>query len=180
MTDFFDDPAFVRELFEFVLAMELPFARAQIAAGADIVGIGDAAASLVGPRIYEEFVWPYQRKLVQGVQALGAKVRMHVCGNTRRILAGLGRLGCDLVDLDFPVPLSAARAAMGPAQVVTGNIHPVAVLRNGTPEAIIAAVAECHRQAGPRWVVAAGCEVPRDTPPENLAALGEYARSHQA
>ena len=53
----------------------------------------------------------------------------------------------------------------------------MAVLRNGTPESITAAIAECHRQAGPRYVVAAGCEVPRDTPLENLLALRDYARA---
>ena len=59
MLDFVDDPAFVRDFFEFVIAMELRFAREQINAGADIIGIGDAAASLVGPRIYQEFALPY-------------------------------------------------------------------------------------------------------------------------
>ena len=63
MLDFFDDPAFVRDLFGFVIEMELRFARAQLQAGADIIGVGDAAASLVGPQIYEEFVWPFEKKL---------------------------------------------------------------------------------------------------------------------
>ena len=54
MTDFFDDIPFVQALFEFVIEMELRFARAQIEAGADVIGVGDAAASLVGPSIYEE------------------------------------------------------------------------------------------------------------------------------
>src|SRR4051794_29940972 len=48
MLDFFDDPAFVRDLFDLVVEMELGFARIQIAAGADLIGVGDAAASLVG------------------------------------------------------------------------------------------------------------------------------------
>jgi len=180
MTDFFDDPPFVRDLFAFVLAMELRFAQAQVAAGIDIMGIGDAAASLVGPRIYEEFVWPYEQKMVQAVQQMGIKVRLHICGNIRRILSGVGRLGCEIVDLDFMVPVAEARAAMGPAQVLAGNLNPVAVLRNGTPESITAAIAECHRQAGGPYIVAAGCEVPRDTPPQNLRALRDYARSHAA
>ena len=47
MLDFFDDPGFVRDLFEFVLALELRFARAQVEAGVDAIGLGDAAASLV-------------------------------------------------------------------------------------------------------------------------------------
>jgi uroporphyrinogen-III decarboxylase len=59
MTDFYDDPGFVRGLFDFIVEMELRFARAQVDAGCDLVGMGDAAASLVGPQIYEEFVWPY-------------------------------------------------------------------------------------------------------------------------
>jgi uroporphyrinogen-III decarboxylase len=111
---------------------------------------------------------------------MGIKVRLHICGNIRRILSGVGRLGCEIVDLDFMVPVAEARAAMGPAQVLAGNLNPVAVLRNGTPESITAAIAECHRQAGGPYIVAAGCEVPRDTPPQNLRALRDYARSHAA
>jgi MtaA/CmuA family methyltransferase len=178
MMDFIDDPAFVRNLFEFVLEMEVRFARAQVEAGVDIVGIGDAAASLVGPQIYEEFVFPYQRKLVEAVHGLGSRVRLHICGNTTPIVAGLGRLGCEIIDLDWMVSLERARGIMGPGQVLAGNIDPVAVLRRGTTELVNAGVRECQRQAGPRYIVAAGCEVPRGTPEANLFALRDYARGH--
>jgi MtaA/CmuA family methyltransferase len=180
MLDFFDDPAFVRDLFDFVLEMELRFAREQVAAGAEVIGIGDAAASLIGPKLYEEFVWPYEKRMVDGVKALGAKVRLHICGNTRKILAGMGKLGCDIVDLDFLSPMAEGRAQMGPEQTLLGNIDPVRVLRDGTPDQIYAAVAECHRQAGDRYIVGPGCEVPRDTPHENLRALVAYAKEYRA
>ena len=179
MLDFIDDPAFVRELFEFVVRMELEFARAQLEAGADLIGIGDAAASLVGPRIYEEFVWPYEQKLVDGLHALGARVRLHICGKTRRLFPGMGKLGAEIVDLDWMAPLAEARAVMGPAQVLLGNIDPLAALRNARPESVRAAIAECHRQAGPRYIAGAGCEVVRDTPAENVLALAVYARTHR-
>ncbi|HEV2393642.1 MAG TPA: uroporphyrinogen decarboxylase family protein [Verrucomicrobiae bacterium] len=178
MMDFFDDPSFVRDLFAFVVEMELRFARAQIEAGADVIGVGDAAASLVGPQIYNEFVWPYEKKLVDGIHALGAKVRMHICGNTRPILEGLGRLQCEIVDLDSLAPLSEARRKMGPEQVLLGNLNPVAVLRNSRARDVTAAVADCHQQAGPRFIVGAGCEVPRDTTSENLRAMCDYALNH--
>ena len=179
MTDFFDDPAFVHDLFAFVVELELRFAREQVAAGADLIGIGDAAASLIGPDLYREFVWPHEKKLVDGIRALGVPARLHICGNTRAHLAGMGRLGCAIVDLDSMVPLAEARAQMGPDQVLLGNLNPVAVLRNGTPTAVTAALAACHREAGPRFIVGAGCEVPKDTSHENLRALCDYARSHQ-
>lgn len=179
MLDFFDDPGFVRDLFAFCIEMELRFARVQIEAGADLIGIGDAAASLVGPQIYEEFVWPYEKKLVDGVHALGGRARLHICGDTRFCLGGMGRLGCSVVDLDSLAPLSEGRAAMGPGQVILGNLNPVTILRNGTPELVTRTIAECHQAAGGRFIVGAGCEVPRDTPPENLFALRDYAHGHR-
>ncbi len=180
MLDFADDPGFVRDLFEFCVEMELAFARAQVEAGADLIGVGDAAASLVGPRLYEESVWPYERKLIDGLHAVGARVRLHICGKTRRLFQWMGRLDAEIVDLDWMAPLGEARREMGPAQVLLGNIDPVAVLRAGTPELVRAAVGECHRQARARYIVGAGCEVVRDTPEANLRALCEYAFEHAA
>jgi MtaA/CmuA family methyltransferase len=177
MLDFYDDPDFVNALFAFTLEMGLRFARAQVEAGVDLIGIGDAAASLVGPAIYEEFVLPFERKLVEGIREMGVLTRLHICGNTRQILRGMGSLGCDIVDIDYPVPMAEARAAMGQT-VLLGNVNPVAVVRNGTPAGITEALAGCHRDAGNRYIVGAGCEVPRDTPPENMRALCEYARTH--
>jgi MtaA/CmuA family methyltransferase len=177
MTDFYDDPAFVRGLFDFVLATGLEFARAQVDAGADLIGVGDAAASLVGPQIYEEFVRPYEQKLVDGLHAMGTKVRLHICGNIRRILPRIGSLGCEIVDIDSMVSLAEARKEMGPRVLLLGNIDPVKTLRNGTPEAVAAALAECKRQAGSRYIVGAGCEVPRDTPEGNVRAMTSYARA---
>jgi MtaA/CmuA family methyltransferase len=178
MLDFYDDPDFIRDLFEFVLEMELRFARAQVDAGADLIGIGDAATSLVGPEIHNAFIRPYQKRMVDGVHAMGARIRLHICGNINAILEPIGRLGCDIVDLDYMVPLAAARAAMGPAQVLLGNLNPVADLRNSAPPAITAALAACHRAAGPRYIIGAGCEIPRDTPAENVHAMAAYATSH--
>lgn len=178
MLDFHDDPGFVVELFEFVVAMELVFARAQVEAGATLIGIGDAAASLAGPRIYERFVFPYEARLVRGIQSMGVPVRLHICGNTRKILKGMAETGADMIDIDYPVSLAEARAAMSPDTVVAGNLDPVRAIRDGSPESIQDALAECHRQAGPHYIVAAGCEIPRGTAEANLMAMTRYAQTH--
>lgn len=180
MLDFYDDEGFVRDLFEFVLEMELRFARAQIEAGADIVGMGDAAASLVGPDIYRDFVLPYERRMVEGIQAAGGRVRLHICGRTNTILQGIGSLGCEIVDLDYFADMTRARVEMGAGQVLLGNLEPVGVLRNQTPAQVTDAVAACHRAAGSRYIVGAGCEIVRDTPEANVRALCDYARQSRA
>ncbi len=180
MMDFSDDPAFVHDLFDFTLQVAIRFAAAQIQAGADIIGVGDAAASLVGPRIYKEFVWPWEKRLVDSIHANGGRVRLHICGNTRRILDGMGTLGCDMMDIDYPVPMDQARTQTGPQQTLAANIDPVRELRDGSPETIAQSLEALQQQAGARWIVAAGCEVVRDTPHENVRAMVEFAQTHAA
>jgi len=157
--------------------MELDFAKAQVEAGADLIGIGNAAASLVGPKFYDGYVWHYEKRLIEGIHQLGAAVRLHICGKTRRILDGMGRTGADIIDLGYLAPIAEARARMGPRQVLLGNVEPVGVLRNGTPETVRDAIAACHRAAGENYIAGAGCEVCRDTPEANLRALCDYAHA---
>ncbi len=177
MLDFIDDPPFVQALFDYTVRMEIAFAQPQIEAGAALIGVGDAAASLIGPRLYNDFVLPYEKKLVDAIHAMGAAVRLHICGNTKRITKGMGELGCEIVDLDYLSPVAEARAAMGPRQVLLGNIDAVRVLRDGTPASIEAALASCHAAAGDAYIVGAGCEVPRGTPFENVEAMARFART---
>jgi len=176
MLDFYDDPDWVRDLFAFLVEMELEFAKAQIEAGCDLIGCGDAAASLIGPQLYEAFVWPQEKRLFDSIHEAGGRVRLHICGNTRAILEPIGRLGVEMVDLDFMVPVAEARAQMGPEQVLSGNLDPVHAVREGTPESIREGLAACHAAAGDAYIIAAGCEIVRDTPPENFLAMRDYAR----
>jgi len=180
MTDFSDDPEFVHDLFEFTLQRAILFADAQIEAGADIIGVGDAAASLVGPHVYKEFVWPWEKRLVDAIHKKGCKVRLHICGNTRRILELAGTMGCDIIDIDYPVAMDQARSLTGTRQVLAGNLDPVREVRNGSPETIAQALEILQASAGAAWIVAAGCEIVRDTPHRNMRALVQFARAQQA
>ena len=179
MLDFYDDPQFVRDLFAFSVEMEIEFARRQIEAGVDIMGIGDAAASLVGPRFYEQFVWPYEKQLIDAIHEMGAKVRLHICGDTRFILKPMAQLGADMIDLDYFVPMDQARTEMGSDQVLLGNLDPVRKVRDGTPETVYQALEICYRQTAPRYIVGAGCEIARNTPEENIHAMVRFARDHR-
>jgi uroporphyrinogen-III decarboxylase len=88
-------------------------------------------------------------------------------------------LGCDIVDLDHMVPIAEARSKMGPDQVLCGNLDPVSLLQDSSPDIILKAIEKCRVDAGGRYIVGAGCELTRATPKENITALRDYARSQR-
>lgn len=178
MMDFYDDPLFVHELFEFTLELGIAFGRAQIEAGADIIGIGDAAASLIGPQLYNDFVWSMEKRLIEALHKAGTKIRLHICGDIRSIMEPIGKLGCEIIDIDSMVPMEEARAKIGPQACLLGGIDPVRELQNGSPEELMGVLAKCHQKAGLRYIVGAGCEVPPATPLGNLQIMSDYAKNN--
>jgi len=173
MTDLYDDAEFVHALLRFTTEMELAFGLAQIEAGARFIGVGDPIASLVSPRMYRQFNQPYVRELVAGLKRAGARVKYHACGNTAALLPLFGELGVDILNLDTLIDLGAAKGMLGDKVCIKGNLDPVRVLMDGTPEDVTAAAQRCIAQAGAGggFILSPGCEVPRDTPPANLDAL---------
>lgn len=169
MIDVSEVPEWVEELLEFCVVQEIMFAEAQIDAGADIIGIGDAVASLVSPAMYERFALPYQQRIVDAIHAKGALARLHICGRTTHLLPQMVRSGADILDVDSMVPIEAAVEAATPT-VICGNINPVTVLMQGTPEDVIAATLDTRMKGGTHFIGMAGCEVPDATPHENLQA----------
>ncbi len=171
--DLVDDPDYAGDLMDLCVEVGLDFARAQVEAGADTIGIGDAAASQVSPGLYEELILPRQQRLVRGVRAMGAYVRLHICGNITHLLPGIATLGVHILDVDHMVDLARVREAIGPHTVIAGNLDPVSAVLRSHPEAIRKAVRACYARAGNPFMAAAGCEIPSGTPPENLRALCE-------
>jgi uroporphyrinogen-III decarboxylase len=106
-------------------------------------------------------------------------VRLHICGKPRCILEGVRSLGCEIMDIDYPVAMDQAHSLTGAQQVLTGNLDPVRDVRNGTPESIAKGLEALQPLAGANWVVAAGCEIVRDTAHDNLHAMVEFARTHR-
>jgi uroporphyrinogen-III decarboxylase len=63
---------------------------------------------------------------------------------------------------------------MGQHAVLASNLDPVRSVRDGTPESIAAALAQCRQDVGGNFIVAAGCEIPRGTPDANLFAMRDF------
>jgi MtaA/CmuA family methyltransferase len=171
------DPPYACELMDRCVEVGIAFGRAQIEAGADTVGVGDAIASQMSAEMYEEFVFPREKRLFEGIHAAGGLVRLHICGDTTHLLPAFARVGADIVDLDWQVDMAAARAALGRGIVLVGNLDPVSAVQRSTPERIRQAVAEAYQTVGNPYMVGAGCEIPPGTAPENLRALCSPVRS---
>jgi len=149
----------------------------QTLAGADIIGIGDAAASIISPEQYRAKVLPFEQQLVIAIHDAGAKVKLHICGDITHLLDDVGRTGADIIDVDWMVDIPIALARWPAHTVINGNFDPVAVMLQGTPDAVRRAVRRNLSEGGDRLCVSPGCEVPRDTPYENLLALQEALES---
>ncbi|MBN1287875.1 MAG: uroporphyrinogen decarboxylase family protein [Anaerolineae bacterium] len=172
LLDFYDRPEWVEELLETCVAVGIAFARAQIEAGADIIGLGDAITSQIAPAMYEQFGLPYERRIFDAVHEMGALARLHICGDTSRILALMAQSGADIIDIDWMVDIEAAAQAFQAAGNIApcGNFDPVAVMLQGAPEQVYQAALDCLALGGPRSFSGAGCEIPDGTPHANLHA----------
>jgi len=181
MIDFYDEPEFVVDLLRFCADVAIRYAPVQIKAGADTIGMSDAAASLIGPQFYEEFVWPEQLRVMRTLQKQHPTVirRLHMCGRTDSLFEKMAELPVDIYELDFPANLAEGRAKLGFNRVITGNVSTITDLLEGTPEQVYAACERCHKTCGKYYIVGAGCEISPRTPPENLRAMMTYAREHK-
>lgn len=178
MMDFFDDAPFVNDLMDFITDQAISFALAQLDAGADIIGIGDAASSLIGPEFYHEFSAPRTRRCVEAIHNAGGLVRLHICGRTEGLAGDWKDLKVDMIDVDAGNSLAAIREILGPGgAALAGNLDPVRDVRDSDPVRIVERLSECEKDCSPSWIVGAGCEIPVDCPDINLKAMENYAKN---
>ena len=168
-----DEPELVHQLLEFLTRVVIDFALIQLEAGAPMIGAGDAAASLISPRLYREFALPYEQRVCQAVQARGGLVKLHICGNTSALLPDMARCGADLFNVDHMVDLARAAQIYGAAgKAFKGNLNPVADLMDITPEECREKTWRCLKTGGGgRYMLSAGCEVPAGVGDETFTAF---------
>jgi MtaA/CmuA family methyltransferase len=170
MTDLVSRPAWLSELLEICVEVGIAFARAQVEAGADIIGLGDAVCSQISPKMYRQFALPYEQRIFAAVHEMGAIARLHICGNTTRLLPDMLQSGADIIDLDWMVDIEKAALLFDNKAAICGNFDPVTVMLQGTEATVRAATQICLQSGGKRLFSGAGCEIPDGTPDANLLA----------
>ena len=122
-----DEPEAAQELLDFCQEQERLFAIAQIDAGAEIIGLGDAATSLIGAARYKEFAFEREKKMFAEIHARGALAKLHICGNINPFLELAAQTGCDILDCDHMVDMKRAGELMLGKGCACGNFDPVTI-----------------------------------------------------
>lgn len=163
---------YLSELFDIVFRKACEFSKAQIDAGANIIGIGNAAASLIGPMLYEKYALEYDKRLIDYIKSLGAKTKLHICGNITPLLPLLKTLGADILDIDSMVDFTlAVETFRNTCTSVNGNLEPVGAFLYGDTASIYELTRQLVKKCDVDTIISAGCEIPRDTPPENMLSM---------
>jgi MtaA/CmuA family methyltransferase len=178
MMDLFERPDWVNDLLEVITEVEIEFAVAQIKAGADIIGLGDAICSQISPEMYSEFALPYEKRIFDAIKKEGAIPRLHICGDTNALLPSMVGSGAAIIDLDWMVDINLAHEQHGDKISFCGNMDPVAVFLEGTKEEVYEATNLTVKKTKSKIISSAGCEIPIGTPAEILRSHNDALINH--
>lgn len=179
--DMIKNPAWVHELLEICTQAGIRFIDEILKRGAlPIIVEPIGSGSLVSPRHFKEFVAPYLKRLADHVHQTGGGMPavLHICGKTTPNFKAMLEADFDIWSLDA-CDLGEAKAAAGHRVALVGNVIPANLLKN-SPEEIDAEAREICEKMGDKvgFILGSGCEVPINTPPENIDALINAARKY--
>ncbi len=152
----FDDPSWVHALLGVLQRRKLAYAVTLDGATYDVIELGGGAASstVISPALFEEFVAPYDRVLIDAFHAAGQKVVYHTCGGMMPLLEGLVAMGPDAMETFTPcgmgadVDLAAAKRRVGDKICMIGGFDQFHFFVGCTPGETRAEVRRCFEAAG--------------------------------
>jgi len=176
--DAIKDPGYVHELMRFCTEVSIRSGEAMysLVKGGLSYSEAPASCSLISPKIYRTFVFPYHKQIVDYFKERKVSVGYHVCGYADPILEDIVNTGMTNISIDAPTDLAmAAKATKGKA-VLIGNVN-TNLFFSGTREEMGQAIKNCLDMA-PKdsgYILASGCEVPGVAPPEKVGWFMELA-----
>lgn len=147
------------------------FINAQLEAGADGIQIVEPCCSLISPALYEHVIMPLHKRMVERIQRDGGFARLHICGDTNKLLPFTLGTGTHILDVDSAVDVGKGAALLSNGQVFCGNLHPASDILDGKPEDFYDKVHALYTASGNRIIISGGCDIPPATPEENMIAF---------
>ncbi len=180
-----DDPDKARACLERLTEGAIDLAKKQAIQGVDAILISSAfaGAGLISKQHYQEFVLPYEKKIIQEVKKeYSIPIYTHTCGSIGDRLDLMVATGTNGIDTLDPPPLGTveleeAKKILSGKTFIKGNIDPVNTLLNGTPDQIKEDVKWRIGvgKPGGGYILSSACSVAPSTPPENIELLSQLA-----
>ncbi|WP_286151949.1 uroporphyrinogen decarboxylase family protein [Sporofaciens musculi] len=133
-----------------------------------------AARNLLSKKQFNEFFLPYLKQAVERMNEFQRGTSIHICGNTKDRWEEVVEAKVSGFWVDNCESLKELKEAFGDRVAISGNVIPVEVLRDGTPEEIAENVRFCIEQAGDNpcgYNLCPGCTTPVGTSKENMIAF---------
>jgi uroporphyrinogen decarboxylase len=181
------EPEKVRRGLEIITDSLLGFVRECIRLGVDgfyMSTQGGEAGRFAGPAIFAGSIRPYDLVLMEEAQRACAFNILHVCDYQRDYDTFTPFVNYPGTVVSSPLklgarPLTPRQAAELFQRPAMGGLERTGVIARGTPDQIRQAVDEVIAHAPPRFILAADCTVPSDTPWDNLKAAIDAAHAHR-
>ena len=149
------------------------YVKAMKETGINGVIMAEPASGLVSNDDCYQYSSVYVRKIIDAVQDDMFSVVLHNCGNTGHCTDAMVRSGASALHFGNRADMVEALEACPADMPVMGNIDPVGVMRQATPDQVYYAVSELlAKTAGyDNFILSSGCDVPPRTPFENIQAF---------
>lgn len=167
------EPETVTMLLEKCTAFITSYLLAMKETGIDGVILAEPASGLVSNDDCYQYSSVYVRKIVDAVQDDGFSIVLHNCGNTGHCTDAMIRSGASALHFGNRADMVGALKTCPPELPVMGNIDPVTVMQQDSPDQVYAAVSELlGKTAGfGNFILSTGCDVPPRTPVVNIQAF---------
>ena len=170
------DKDFVHQLVQKAVDVGVAYGKALKDAGASIFMICEHDTQMMGPKHTLEFSIEYYPRMLE----IYDYNMVHMCGKVTRHMVDnadafktLTRL--DMINIGPEVDLKEMREVFDDRIGIAGNIDHIQLLPLGTAdevhEACLASIQEAGGPTATRYMLAPGCEITADTPPENIEAF---------
>jgi uroporphyrinogen decarboxylase len=166
----FAEPEAARVLLNKLADGMAAYLRAQAEAGAQALMIFDSWAGLLSPYEFRSFALPAVRRILESLNELDLPL-IYFPNQGATLLEDAALVGADVLGIDWRLPLSRARAILGPEVAVQGNLDPAALF--APREALGTQIKSVLREAGPGpgHIFNLGHGIERATDPEAVAFL---------
>lgn len=160
------------------------YVRMLVCVGAQVICILEPSAVMLGPERFEAFSGNYVKHINESCRYTGVATVYHTCGNTMPLVQKMAAAGVDAVSLDSPevgVDLPAVAAQLPREIMVMGNIDPTGAILTGTLDDVTEKVNGLLEEMAPypNFILSTGCDLPEETPLDNIKAFMEAGRRHR-